>query len=93
MFVCARLVFGTAGSTHERRVPHPPDFLVRDPRIGKSNGNKSLKLHPYPGTLGRTWGTRPLCNYLAVLALIALRICASASSLQYLQLSCRKTEV
>jgi hypothetical protein len=26
-------------------------------------------------------------------ALIALRICASASSLQYLQLSCRKTEV
>ena len=56
----------------------------------ESNGNKSLSSHV-------RWGERgaPVCfdNYLAVPSLIALRICASASSLQYLQLSCRKTEV
>src|SRR5271165_3889034 len=37
--------------------------------------------------------TLPVEYYFALPALIALRICASASSLQYLQLSCRKTEV
>ena len=44
-------------------------------------------------------GRRELVTFLematlgAYFALISRRICASASSLQYLQLSCRKTEV